>query len=85
LVESACNARDLGLIPGLKRRKWRRKWQATLVFSPGESHGQGTWQATVPGVARVRDNLVTKPPPPPGIYNGKTLINLRLEMEYKLT
>ena len=33
--------------------KWRRKWQPTPVFLPGESHGQGTWQATVHGIARV--------------------------------
>ena len=47
---------------------------------------KGTCQATVPGVARVRDDLVTKPPPLPGIYNNsKTLINVRSEMEYKLT
>ena len=32
--------RDVGLIPGLGRIPWRRKWQPTLVFLPGESHGQ---------------------------------------------
>ena len=50
--ESACNARDLGSIPGSGR-------------SPGEGNGnplqypclenpmdRGTWQATVPGVAK---------------------------------
>ena len=30
---SACNAGDLGSIP------WRRKWQPTPVFLPGESGG----------------------------------------------
>ena len=34
--ESACNVGDLGLIPGLGRRKW----QATLVFLPGKCHGR---------------------------------------------
>ena len=34
---SACNAGDLGLIPGFP---WGRKWQPTPVFLPGESHGQ---------------------------------------------
>ena len=38
--ESSCNAGELGSIPGLGRRKWRRKWQPTPVFLPGESHGQ---------------------------------------------
>ena len=33
--ESACNARDQGSSPGLGR-----EWQPTLVFLPGEFHGQ---------------------------------------------
>ena len=37
--ESACKAGDQGLIPG-SGIKWRRKWQFTLVFLPGECHGQ---------------------------------------------
>ena len=37
---SACNARDLGSIPGSGRFPWRRKWQSTPVFLPGELHGQ---------------------------------------------
>ena len=32
--------RDVGSIPGLGRIPWRRKWQPTLVFLPGESNGQ---------------------------------------------
>ena len=40
LKTSACNAGDLGSIPGLGRPPWRRKWQPTPVFLPGESHGQ---------------------------------------------
>ena len=38
--ESACNAGDLGLIPGWGRFPWRRKWQPTPVFLPGESNGR---------------------------------------------
>ena len=62
--ESACNAGELGLIPGSGR-------------SPGEGNGnplqysclenpmdRGAWWATVHGVARVRHDLATKPPPP---------------------
>ena len=37
---------DPGSIPG----SWRRKWQPTPVFLPGESH-RGAWRATVHGVA----------------------------------
>ena len=32
---SACNARDL-----VRKIPWRRTWQPTPVFLPGESHGQ---------------------------------------------
>ena len=37
--ESARNAGDLGLIPGLGR-SLEGTWQLTPVFLPGESHGQ---------------------------------------------
>ena len=59
---SACNAGDLGSIPGLGR-------------SPGEGNGsplqypclenlmdRGAWQATVHGVERVGHDLLTEPP-----------------------
>ena len=62
--KSACNARDLGSIPGLGR-------------SPGEGNGnpfqysclenlmdRGAWRAPVHGIARVRHDLATKLPPP---------------------
>ena len=61
--QSAYNARDLGLIFG-------------LGGSPGEGNGhplqyaclenpmdRGTWQITVCGVTRVRNDLEIKPPP----------------------
>ena len=32
--------RDVGSIPGLQRAPWRRAWQPTPVFLPGEFHGQ---------------------------------------------
>ena len=34
------DARDEGSIPGSGRFPWRRKWQPTPLFLPGESHGQ---------------------------------------------
>ena len=37
--ESACNARDLGSIPGLGRFPWRRERIPTPVFRPGEFPG----------------------------------------------
>ena len=44
-LANAGDVRDLGLIPG--KISWRRTWQPTLVFLPGEFHGQrsqaGSW------------------------------------------
>ena len=36
----SANAGGLDLTPGLGRFPWRREWQPTPVFLPGESHGQ---------------------------------------------
>ena len=72
--ESACNAGDLGSIPGSGR-------------SPGEGTGnppqysclenpmdRGAWQAIVHGFTRVRHDLATKPP---GILNkNPTIISI---------
>ena len=38
--ESACNAGDLGSIPGSGNIPWRRAWQPTPIFLSGEFHGQ---------------------------------------------
>ena len=53
--ESVCQCRRLkrhGFIPSIGKIFWRRAWQPTLLFFPGESHGQGAWQATVHSVAK---------------------------------
>ena len=36
---------------------WRRKWQPTPVFLPGESQGRGAWSAAIYGVAQSRIRL----------------------------
>ena len=36
----ACNAGDLGLIPGSGKIPWRREWLPTPIFLSGEFHGQ---------------------------------------------
>ena len=36
---------------------WRRKWQPTPVFLPGESQEGGAWWAAVSGVAQSRTRL----------------------------
>ena len=38
--ESACQCRRLRFDPWIRKIPWRRKWQPTPVFLPGESHGQ---------------------------------------------
>ena len=44
--ESTCHAvgaRTMGLISGLERFPWSKKWHSTPVFLPRKFHGQGTW------------------------------------------
>ena len=48
---SACQCTRCRFDPWVRKIPWRRKWQPTPVFLPGESHGQRIWWATVPGVA----------------------------------
>ena len=36
---------------------WRRKWQPTPLFLPGESQGQGAWWTSVYGVSQSRTRL----------------------------
>jgi len=38
--ESTCNAGDPGFSPWVRKIPWKREWQPTPVFLPGESHGQ---------------------------------------------
>ena len=38
-------------------RHWRREWQPTPVFLPGESQGRGAWWAAIYGVAQSRTRL----------------------------
>ena len=47
-------ATSLSLFPFMH---WRRKWQPTPVFLPGESQDGGAWWAAVYGVARSRTRL----------------------------
>ena len=42
--KSSCNAGDPGSVPRSGWSPWRRKWQPTLVFLPGKSHG---WRSLV--------------------------------------
>ena len=57
--ESACNARDLGLIPRLGRCPAEGNGNQLLVFLPGEVHGQRSLADYSPWGHRVRRNWAT--------------------------
>ena len=46
-----------GFNPWVGKIPWRKRWQPTPVFLPGESHG--TWQATVHKVAKSEETACT--------------------------
>ena len=62
--ESAHNAGDLGLIPGSGRSPGKGNGYSLQYSCLETPMDRGAWQATMHGVARVRHNLETKPPPP---------------------
>ena len=70
---SAGRCNRCGFDPWVGKIPWRRKWQPTPVFLPGESHGLTTWWATVHGVSRVGHDVLTKPPP--SFVIGEALVN----------
>ena len=47
--------RDVDSIPGLGRPPQRREWLPTLVFLPGESHGQRSLVGYSPGSCKESD------------------------------
>ena len=61
--ESACNAGDLGLMPGSGRSPGEGNGNPLQYFCLENSTVRGAWQATVHGLARVGHDLATKPPP----------------------
>ena len=60
--ESACSARDPSSIPELGRYPGEGNGYSLQYSFLGNPMGRGAWQATVHGVARIRLDLVTKPP-----------------------
>ena len=43
-----------GFNPWIEKIPWRRAWQPTPVFLPGESHGQRSLVGYIHGLQRVR-------------------------------
>ena len=58
--ESACNAGDLGSIPGLGRSPGEGNGNPLQYSSLGNPMVRGVWRATVHGVSRVGHSLATK-------------------------
>ena len=58
--ESACQCRRLGFDPWVREIPWRRKWEPTPVFLPGESHAQTSLVGYRPWGCRGRNNRATK-------------------------
>ena len=54
--DSAGDAREAALIPGVGKTPWRKKWQPTPVFLPGESHGQSNLAGYSPRGGRESHN-----------------------------
>ena len=58
--ESACTAGDVGeagSVPGLGKMPWRKKWQPTPVFLPGEFHGQRSLMDFSPWNGKESDTI----------------------------
>ena len=61
--ESACQCRRhkrCGFDPWVRKIPWRRKWQPTTVFLPGESYGQRSLAGYSPGGHKESDTRVTE-------------------------
>ena len=55
--ESTCQCRRLGFDPWVQKIPWSRKWQPTLIFLPGKSHGQWSLAGYSPLGHREMDTL----------------------------
>ena len=56
-VKNRLQFRRPGFYPWVGKIPWRRKWQPTQVFLPGEFHGQRAWWATTHGVTKSQTQL----------------------------
>ena len=52
LVKNLLQFRRPGFDPWVGKIPWRRAWQPTPVFLPGESMDRGVWRAIVHGIAQ---------------------------------
>ena len=57
--ESACQSQKLGLHPWVGKIPWRRAWQPTPAFLPGESHTQRSLAGCSPWGRKEQPRLLT--------------------------
>ena len=55
--ESTCQGRRCGFNPWVRKIPWRRKWQSTLVFLPGKSHGERSLVGCSPRSCKELDTM----------------------------
>ena len=58
--ETACQCKRPGFDPWVRKIPWKRKWQPTPVFLPGEFHGQRSLVGYSPWGHRVRHDWASK-------------------------
>ena len=85
-----------GSIPGSERSPGEGNGHPLQYLCLGDPMDRGAWRATVHGVARVRHNLATKPPPPaPGNlpaqpywalkeHVSSLMLNLNMQIHWKI-
>ena len=56
-LAGAGEVRDHGFHPWVRKIPWRRAWQPTPVFLPGEAHGQRSLGAMVHSISKNRTQL----------------------------
>ena len=59
VVKNRLQCSRCGFNPWVRKISWRRKWQPTPVFLPGNDMDRGDWWATVHVITRVRQDLAT--------------------------
>ena len=69
--ETACNAGDLGWIPGSGKSSGEENGNPLQYSHLENPMDREAWQATVHGIIRVRHDLATKPPPPQYYFRTK--------------
>ena len=52
MVKNLLAMRETWFNPWVSKILWRREWQPTPVFLPGEFMGRAAWQAIVHGVTK---------------------------------